>query len=213
MTMKKPADSSQTNQSAEAMSPPTPRQHRHRRTISLDGYVRADGLVEVEAEIVDVKTYAFANIDRGIIQAGEPLHHMRVRLAVDDSMTIQEAEAHTFAAPYTICPAATKVFANLRGITIASGWQRAVRKAIGNTHGCTHITQLMGQVGTVVMQTLFAEKRMQDRTTAAKRGTVPKPYFPAKALLDTCYSYRADSSVVKRLWPEAQQDKGDHDSH
>ena len=198
--------------SAKTLAVTARRQHRHRRTIALDGYVREDGLVEVEAEIVDVKTYAFPNIDRGVIQAGEPLHHMRIRLAVDDSLTIREAEAHTFAAPYTICPAATAVFANLCGITIAPGWQRAVKKAIGNNHGCTHITQLMGQVGTVVMQTLFAEKRQQERDDAVKRGDVPKPYFPASALLDTCYSYRPESSVVKRLWPEAAKSKDKADS-
>jgi hypothetical protein len=37
----------------------TQRQHVHRRSITLDGYVRTDGLIEVEAELTDVKTYGF----------------------------------------------------------------------------------------------------------------------------------------------------------
>ena len=194
--------SSPTPNTPPNTSPTTHRQHRHRRSISLDGYVRADGLIEVEAEIKDTKTYAFANIDRGEIKPGDPLHHMRVRIAVDDSLTIREAEAQTIAAPYHICPSATAVFANLVGITIASGWQRQVRHAIGTNHGCTHITQLMQQVGTVVMQTLFGERRRRMTEAQNKTGEASQTYAPPTALINTCYSYRPTSPVVKRLWPD-----------
>ena len=200
-------------------TPPTPprhagkttsqisRQHRHRRSITLDGFVRHDGLIEVEAEIRDTKTYAFSNMDRGEIKAGEALHHMRVRIAVDESLIIREAEAETISAPYHICPSATAVFSNLVGVAIASGWQRNVRKAIGTNHGCTHITQLMGQVGTVVMQTTFGERRRRMTEENAKvgakhKGEGSKPYAPPTALINTCYSYRPESPVVKRLWPD-----------
>ena len=181
-----------------------PRHHRHRRSITLDGFVRDDGLIEVEAEIRDTKTYAFSNMDRGEIKAGEALHHMRVRIAVDESLIIREAEAETISAPYHICPSATAVFSNLVGVAIASGWQRNVRKAIGTNHGCTHITQLMGQVGTVVMQTMFGERRrrMTEENAKVGAGKQGKTYAPPTALINTCYSYRPESPVVKRIWPE-----------
>ena len=57
------------------------RKHVHRRSITLDGYIRGDGLIEVEAELTDVKTYGFPE-DRGYINA-EPIQHMHVRVAVN----------------------------------------------------------------------------------------------------------------------------------
>ena len=69
------------------------RHHVHRRSITLDGYVRDDGLIEVEAELTDVKTYGFPSADRGYVDANEPIHHMRVRVAVSHRVEQREVQS------------------------------------------------------------------------------------------------------------------------
>ena len=88
------------------MSPATPRERVHTRQINLNGYRREDGLIDIEGEITDVKTYAFPNRERGMINAGEPIHHMQVRITINDQLEITAAEAATVAGPYRICPSA-----------------------------------------------------------------------------------------------------------
>ena len=85
------------------LSKPQPRKHLHTRKIQCRGYKRDDGLWDIEGRIVDEKTYSFDNTDRGGVAAGEAVHHMEIRLTLDDDLVIKKAEASTEAAPYGIC--------------------------------------------------------------------------------------------------------------
>lgn len=42
-----------------SLSPPVPREAVHKRQINCNGFVRDDGLYDIEAELTDHKTYAF----------------------------------------------------------------------------------------------------------------------------------------------------------
>ena len=169
------------------------RERVHTRTITLDGYSRSDGLIDIEGEIKDVKTYDFPNRDRGVIHANEALHHMKVRIAIDEDMTIREAEAETIAGPYHICPSATRVFDRLVGLTIAPGWRNRVRQAIGGVEGCTHITELMGPVATVAYQTLYGEKARTRRETPGEDNPLKKEH---DALINSCIGHAGDPAAV-----------------
>ena len=68
------------------LSRPAPRKHIHTREIRCRGYHRKDGLWDIEAFLVDTKTYGFDNVDRGRIDAGEPIHGMWIRLTVDEDL-------------------------------------------------------------------------------------------------------------------------------
>ena len=83
------------------LSTPVPRQLLHQRVVQCWGYRREDGLWDIEGQMVDAKTYPLPNEDRGgAIQAGEPLHDMRIRRTVDDQFFIHGVEARTDAAPF-----------------------------------------------------------------------------------------------------------------
>ncbi len=56
------------------------------------GYLRDDGLWDLEGELIDEKSYTYADRDRGPLPAGRPMHHMRVRLTVDHFFAIHAAE-------------------------------------------------------------------------------------------------------------------------
>ena len=132
-----------------SLSPAVPREAVHKRQINCNGFVRADGLYDIEAELTDHKTYDFPSDFRGTVTPDLAVHHMVLRITIDRDRVIQHAEAITITGPYAICPTANAVFDNLVGLQIGPGWRRKVQAAIGGRHGCTHITELLGPVATI----------------------------------------------------------------
>lgn len=174
------------------LSAPAPRRHLHTRSIQCEGYERDDGLFDIEARIVDQKTYDVDEPYRGHRPAGAPVHDMQVRLTLDRAMTVKAIEATTHHAPYDICPAVAPAYQRLVGAKIGAGWRKAVTEAVGRTKGCTHISELLMPMATVAFQTMGSWKSSPE--TAAEPGK--KPYF-----IDGCHAWAADGPVVKRLFP------------
>lgn len=175
------------------LSRPRPRQHIHTRAIDCKGYQRDDGLWDIEAHLMDTKTYSFDNEDRGGIAAGEPIHEMFVRLTLTDDLEVTAAEASTEAGPFGICGDVAGVFSGLVGQRIGPGWRKAVIGVMGRTRGCTHLTDLvLGPMAVTAFQTVRPARK--NRETGGKDG---KP-----GTLDTCHALASDSPVVKRIWPD-----------
>lgn len=178
------------------LSKPANRELLHQRDITVRGYQRADGLLDIEAHLTDTKSYSFPNEDRGEIPAGEPLHEMWIRITVNEDLLIESCEAATEHGPYTICAGATPNFARLAGLTIGRGFLKAANERVGGVHGCTHIRELLQQLGTVAYQTLWPMKKRKEATGAA--AAIAR----APRMLNSCYAYAADSPVVAHRWPE-----------
>ena len=121
------------------MSPPVPRRHIHTRRIECRGFLREDGLWDIDAWIEDTKTYPFESEDRGTVEAGGQVHDMVARLTVDDRLAIHAAEAESRATPYRICPAAAAGFSRLAGLRIRPGWIREVSRVYGGREACTQV--------------------------------------------------------------------------
>ncbi|GMQ90538.1 MAG: DUF2889 domain-containing protein [Gammaproteobacteria bacterium] len=165
----------------------------HHRSIQCHGYQREDGLWDIEGHLVDTKSYAFPNRERGEIAAGEPVHEMWLRLTVDDELRVHEVEAMMDASPFSICPAITGRFEKLRGLRIGRGWRRCVNELLGGIKGCTHLVELLGPVGTTAFQTIYPiNSRRQKPATAGKKPPI----------IDSCHALASDSEVVKNHWPE-----------
>lgn len=174
------------------LSEPADREPIHERRVTCNGYRRKDGLWDIEGRIVDVKTYDFENTERGHVEAGTPVHEMRVRITIDDDFLIHDAEACTEYAPFGICPQAAPSMEKIKGLRIGAGWRREINKRIGGTLGCTHLRELLGPMATTAFQTIVPLKASQAGTTSAKRTS----------LIGTCHAYAPDSPVVKRLFPD-----------
>ena len=176
------------------LSKPTTRQHIHTRDIHCRAYRRDDGLWDVEASLADTKTYSFANIDRGGVNAGEPVHSMSIRLSVDENLVVRAAEAAIDAAPFGVCADITPSLETLKDLAIAPGWRQAVLERLGSTRGCTHLTEmLLGPLATVALQavTPFREKEATSQPGGGGPGR-----------LNTCHAMASDGPVVKKRWPE-----------
>ena len=73
----------------------SPRRRLHTRSIECRGYEREDGLFDIEASIVDRKTYDVEEPYRGHRPAGAHVHDMELRLTLDRTMTVRDIEVTT----------------------------------------------------------------------------------------------------------------------
>ena len=192
------------------LSTPAERDLLHLRDIQLRGYHRADGLFDIEAHLVDTKAQPFENDNRGVMQPGEPLHGMWLRLTVREDMEIVACEAASDFTPYGICPGAAPNFARLAGLRIGPGFNRAVQERVGGVEGCTHLRELLGQMATVAFQTLYPIRARREREETAQilaeGGTPATRRRPA--MLGSCLAYAPDSPVSLARWPWLREEAG-----
>jgi len=178
------------DQHTTSLSAPVARECVHKRQINCNGFVRADGLYDIEAELTDHKTYAFPSDFRGTVTPDLAVHHMVLRITITKERVIRHAEAITITGPYAICPKANAVFENLVGLQIGPGWRRRVQAAIGGRHGCTHITELLGPVATIAYQTLYGEDSRQRRAQADGQDQDKQAH--KSQLANSCIGYADD---------------------
>jgi hypothetical protein len=140
---------------------PTERRTLHTRRIECVTYERRDGLWDVEANLIDVKTDNFDRT-RGRSFAGEHLHNMWLRLTLDDTCTVRNVEAVMDAFPMEGCPGAELQMKKLIGLKIGGGWRAEVQRRIGGALGCTHLRELLGPMATTALQGINPELRKRD---------------------------------------------------
>ncbi|MFT5540588.1 MAG: hypothetical protein ACI82H_002121 [Alphaproteobacteria bacterium] len=178
-----------------SLSEPSQRKRLHKRVITLEGYQRDDGLWDIEGHLVDTKDYDFDNSWRGQVTAGTAVHNMRLRLTLDDTLTVKEVDASIDAGPHQTCPNITPAYKVLVGERIKPGWNLRVRELLGGVSGCVHLVEMLGPIGTVAFQTMgptLARKRQDDAASV----TTAKP-----ARLNACHALASDGEVVKKRWP------------
>ena len=177
------------------LPPPAPRRPSHTRVFECNGYEREDGLWDIEGRITDTKHFDFENTSRdgGVIRKGEPLHHMELRLTIDETGLIHAVACSADWGPFAICPGAAAHYARLEGLRIAPGFTRKVAELFSGTGGCTHITELLGRMAQVTFQTLWP-------TLEAKARLDPSRERPA--IIGRCHALAADGPVVKDEWPQ-----------
>jgi hypothetical protein len=166
--------------------PAYPRRPVHTRSIRVASYARDDGLWDIEAELVDTKSYDFPIRGGGLHAAGEPVHDMHLRVTIDGEFNITAAEAAYDAAPYGgFCSAAAPEYGRLVGLNLLRQFRQQVRERFGRTAGCTHLTELAYVLPTVAVQTMADRRRR-----AADAGERPFQ-------LGGCHALRLDGPVVR----------------
>ncbi len=181
--------------------PPTPRKHIHTRTLKMEGFLREDGLWDIEGHLTDVKSYAFKNEWRGgEVLANEPIHDMQLRLTINDAFDVCDVAVAMHYTPYpAVCPGVEVNFQRLKGLRIAQGWNRKVRNLLGGVQGCTHLVEMLAQLATVALQTIRPYNRSKGHNTLAPEEPDPNIYSPRQ--INTCYSWDEKKAVVQRHLP------------
>jgi hypothetical protein len=175
------------------------RRHMHTRSITCDGFLRDDGLWEVEAWLRDTKPFHQpASRFRDELKPGEPVHDIGLRLAIDETMTIHEAEAMMRGTPYTTCVDVEPILARLVGERIGPGWRETVRRKISRLETCTHLMELLGPAVTTLYQTMSHGKKPEGRDSLEnQQNSGKRPFF-----VGGCHSWRTDGPVVAAMFPQ-----------
>jgi hypothetical protein len=162
----------------------------HTRKISFEGYLRDDGLWDIEGHLVDTKPMDM-QLSAGIRAAGEPIHEMWVRLTVDRKMNVVDAVASTDAMPYPgACDRIVPDYAKLKGSNLMRGFRHTVKQLYGEIKGCTHLNEMLGQMPTAAVQSFAGRKR--DNQDDGRQ-----PFQ-----LDHCHALATNSDTVLRFYPK-----------
>lgn len=192
--------------SAAELSAPVAREAQHFRNYQFGGHRRADGLFDIEGRMTDTKSYAFPNEWRQTVEAGEPVHDMRIRLTLDEEFVIRDVECVTAAGPYEICPAITPAFAALKGERVGRGWSRLLREKFGGRHGCVHHVEMLRAMATVAFQTLYGyrERRKREMGVTAIDGGLVSEGTPGRrpGFIDSCHALASDGEIVRTHYPQ-----------
>lgn len=177
---------------------PAARRHLHTRAVSYRGYLREDGLWDIEGEMSDVKTYGFKRSDGQDVPVGTPIHHMHIRLTVDESLTIRAIATAMDSTPFGECQQGNDPMQQMVGARLGPGWRQAIEKALGGVRGCTHLRELLFNMATAAYQTVFPWRERERRMAgvAAAEATEP-PYH-----LGRCIAWDPDGPVTQRYYPQ-----------
>jgi len=160
----------------------------HTREISIRTSDLGDHDILVEGSLIDHR-----NQPRPIETSGESelVHHMVIRLKVKGPlMLIEQAEATMPHHPRKECPEMLPWIRNLEGLRIAPGYSMKVKKVIGGTKGCAHLTSLVIAMG---------ESAVQGYWAAYERGRLGIREETIKKFINTCHLWKEDGPIVKKL--------------
>lgn len=169
--------------------PDSPRRRAHTRRIEIEGYLREDGLFELDALLSDVKDLDYP-LASGLRPAGVPVHFMRVRVTLDEAFNIVDAVACSDSVPYPgQCDTIGAAYQKLIGLNLVRGFRRTVGEMFADVRGCTHITELLLSLPTAAIQTFATFRRDNE-------DSPEKPFQ-----LDRCHALESSAEAVRLYYP------------
>jgi hypothetical protein len=180
-----------------ALPTPSPRKLSHTRTVVYSGFARDDGMWDIEAALIDVKTYSFVIPSQDAREAGQPIHDLSIRLTVDDQFIIHDVLTEMAHRPHPECDQAPQGMHQLIGCKLSAGWRKAIDARIGGVAGCTHLREMLFNMATAAYQTIPSalQFRNQQAGLPEEVPTTPPPH------VGKCMSWALDGPVVQRHYP------------
>ncbi|MCC2595379.1 DUF2889 domain-containing protein [Pusillimonas sp. MFBS29] len=174
--------------------PDIAREPLHTRSIRVNSYARADGQWDLEAELIDIKSYDFDKRNGTVTHpAGEPIHHMHLRVTIDAQFAITAAVAAYDAAPYDEhCSCIAPDYQALVGMNLLRNFRQAVKNRFARVAGCTHLTELSYVLPTVAVQTMSNQRRQEQAADPSI-----KPFQ-----LSGCHALRLSGPVAQEYYPQ-----------
>jgi hypothetical protein len=178
------------------LSPPTIRRAlKHTRTINIQAFARDDGLWDLDAQITDSKTKDIA-LASGLRPVGSAIHDLTLRITIDTSLNIVDAEAVSDAVPYPgFCNTIGPDYKKLTGLNLMHQFRQGLSARMSGINGCTHLTELAQILPTAAIQA-FAGDVINTRDCANDIPDSPQPFQ-----LDRCHALRLDGPAVVQFYP------------
>lgn len=179
----------------------------HTRQIECKAYRRTDGLWEIDARVTDEKAEEVPFRSRSPVRAGELMHRMELRFLIDREYTILDVQAHTQTAPWPVCGETDADYRALIGLRIGPGLRGRVAERLGGERGCTHLNDLITQVGNTYMQASWPERVARQFALDAD----PRRWTDQRVVgfVGQCHAWRREGQVLRREYPELADPGGD----
>ena len=162
----------------------------HTREISMRTSDLGDHYILVEGSLID---HRYRRRQEEGSEESQLVHHMVIRLKVKGpGMLIEQAEATMPHHPREECPEMLPWIRNLEGLEIAPGYSMKVKKAIGGTKGCAHLTSLVIAMGESAVQGYWAAYESDRKKTGLREQTIKK-------FINTCHLWKEDGPIVRGL--------------
>jgi hypothetical protein len=174
------------------------RRHLHTRAVTYRGFLREDGLWDIEGEMSDVKTYGFVHADGRDMPPGQPVHHMAIRLTVDEGMVIRAIATSMDSTPFGECGQGNDPMQQMVGVRLGPGWRQAIEKALGGVRGCTHLRELLFNMATAAYQTVFPWRERERREAGVQPHQNAEPPYH----LGRCIAWDTQGALVRRHYPQ-----------
>ena len=136
------------------LSPIPDRTPKHMRDVRFRSFERADGLWDIEGELIDTKAYDLVLSGERKRKAGEAIHHMWIRCTITTELEVKAIEVAMDAHPLGDCPMALPAMQKMVGSSMARGWRKAIDTHLGNVAGCTHMRELLFNMATAAFQSV-----------------------------------------------------------
>jgi hypothetical protein len=188
-------ESQQAAQHITELPAPAPRRHLHDRHITYRGYLRDDGLWDIEGELRDSKSYPIHLGFRGAMSEGEAVHNMKIRITIDDDMVIHDVAAAMPYTPYLECRPAIDPIRAVIGLQMGRGWKKKIETAIGGLQGCTHVRELLSGAATAAYQTVYPYRSSTGSVPMEQQTEPPKH-------LNQCKAWDLKGDVVMKYFPQ-----------
>ena len=165
------------------------RRRVHARRIEIEGFLREDGLLDLDARLTDVKDQDYV-IASGLRKAGEPIHDLFLRVTIDTQFNVVDACAVSARVPYPGgCETITPAYRQLVGLNLVKGFRKTVGEMFADVRGCSHLSELLLSLPTAAIQTLATFRRDTEDTDG-------KPFQ-----LDRCHALETTTATVLRYYP------------
>ena len=138
------------------LSPSAPRTLKHVRRVNYQGFEREDGLWDIEGELHDSKAYDAPSFRAatGTRHAGEPIHHLWLRVTVNRQLVVQAIDVAMDSHPLQGCTQAQAALQRMVGCSMARGWRQSIQKHLGGVESCTHLRELLFNLATAAFQSV-----------------------------------------------------------
>lgn len=164
----------------------------HTRSVEVSTYeCKGEGII-VEGILKDNRLKPYYLIS-GEANPPGTIHHMVIRMLIGDKLAIKKIEVEMSRTPHADCVKTISSLKEIEGLNIAPGFSAKVKKITGGIKGCTHLTTLLLVMAPAAVQGYWSNIARKPFDDKLSRESMEK------YLIDTCYTWRKDGPLMKKL--------------
>ncbi len=174
----------------------------HTRSVEVSTYeCKGEGII-VEGVLKDNRLKPYYLIS-GEANPPGTIHYMIIRMLVGDRLAIKKIEVEMPRTPHADCVETINSLKAIEGLNIATGFSAKVKKITGGIKGCTHLTTLLLVMAPAAVQGYWSNIARKPFNDKLSRESMEK------YLADTCYTWRKDGPLMKKLQNRTASDEID----